>query len=164
MKLISDILKFHDDLDGYFRQHQIALLHFEFGAALDRLLEYEKNLRMHMRDEEEILLPIYAERAEIPRSGGVKLFLDEHEKMLAHVELFKEQTKKLISEDSPDDGLILLLDRESFYKRLTSHHDNREHDILFPMLDQITTDEEKADILNRISAKPRAFAAANPSG
>lgn len=164
MRSISDILKFHDDLDEYFRQHQIALLHFEFEAALERLLEYERNLRTHMQDEEKILLPIYAERAEIPRSGGVKLFLDEHEKMLAHIELFKEQTGKLISEDVPDDGLILLLDRESFYKRLTNHHDNREHDILFPILDQITTDEEKAEILSRISARPKAFAASDASG
>jgi hemerythrin-like domain-containing protein len=159
MKKISDLLKFHDDLDADFREHQVALLHFDFAAALERLLEYEKNLRMHMGDEEEILLPLYAERAEIPRGGGVKLFLDEHEKMLAHVELFKDQTRKLISEEEPEDGLILLLDRESFYKRLTSHHDNREQDYLFPILDQITTDEEKAEILGRVAARPKAFAA-----
>jgi hemerythrin-like domain-containing protein len=152
--LISDLLKFHDDLDVYFRKHQVALLHFDFGRALEHLLEYERNLRAHMGDEEEILLPIYAERAEIPRAGGVKLFLDEHEKLLAHLALFRAQTEKLAEMEHPEDGLILLLDRESFYKRLGSHHDHREHDILYPILDQITTDEEKADILARAAAKP----------
>jgi hemerythrin-like domain-containing protein len=154
--MISDLLKFHDDLDAYFRLHQVALLCFQFGEALEHLREYERNLKAHMLDEEEMLLPIYAERAEIPRAGGVKLFLDEHEKMLAYIELFKEQTEKLATEAEPEDGLILLLDRESFYKRLGSHHDHREHDILYPILDQITTDEEKADILARATAKPGA--------
>lgn len=157
MNLISDLLKFHEDLDDYFQRHQFSLIHFQFSEALEHLLFYEQELRRHMRDEEDILMPIYAERAEIPRGGGIKLFLDEHEKMLAHIELFKEQTKKLASEDSPEEGLILLLDRESFYKRLSSHHDHREHDYFFPILDQITSEEEKASILKRIQARPRAF-------
>lgn len=154
MNAISDLLKFHDDLDVFFRRHQFSLLHFEFAEALKHLEEYERNLRAHMRDEEDILLPIYAERAEIPRGGGVKLFLDEHEKMLAHIVLFKEQTAKLAGEPQPEEGLILLLDRESFYKRLGAHHDHREHDYLYPILDQITTDAEKAEILQRAEAKP----------
>lgn len=158
MNVISDLLKFHDDLDVFFRRHQFALLHFKFEDALRHLEEYERNLRAHMRDEEDILLPIYAERAEIPRGGGVQLFLDEHEKMLAHIALFKEQTAKLVEEAEPEDGLILLLDRESFYKRLGAHHDHREHDHLYPILDRITSDDEKAEILRRAEATPSEFA------
>ncbi|MDM7921439.1 MAG: hypothetical protein QUS14_03985 [Pyrinomonadaceae bacterium] len=157
MKLISDLLKFHHDLDLYFQRHQFALLHFRFGEALEHLLVYERELRRHMRDEEDILMPIYAERAEIQRGGGIKLFLDEHEKMLAHIDLFKEQTIKLVDEESPEEGLILLLDRESFYKRLSSHHDHREHDYFFPALDKITTEAEKVSILDRIQARPSAY-------
>jgi hemerythrin-like domain-containing protein len=158
VKKISDLLGFHDDLDVWFRLHQVALLRFDFAKALEHLLQYESGIRGHMRDEENYLLPIYAERAEIPKSGGVQLFLNEHEKMLAYVRLFNEQTEKLISESEPEDGLILLIDREAFYKRLSSHHNRREREILYPMLDEITTADEKAAILERAEGKPDASA------
>lgn len=154
MRNISDLLQFHHELESHFERHQFALLHFDFEEALRHLDLYETELRKHIADEEEILMPIYAERGDLPRAGGVQLFLDEHEKLLAHLELFREQTKKLAIEKEPERGLILLLDRESFYKRLNSHHDNRERDIFFPILDRVTTEDEKADILARVRARP----------
>ena len=151
MKKISELLNLHLDLDRMFFDHQCSLLRFDFPAALARLEQYSKCLLVHMHNEENVLLPIYAERATIIKAATVQIFADDHDKMRNFIKLFEEQIAKLVSEPHPEAGLILLLDREAFYKRLCSHHDKREHEHLYPALDEVTSDAEKADILSRIT-------------
>lgn len=151
MKTFSDLLDLHRKIDEIFFAHQCSLLRFEFGAALSLLERYESALLRHMRDEEDLLLPLYAERAPTIKAGAPQIFLDDHVKMRGFVDLFKEQTAKLAAEPKPEAGLILLLDREAFYKRLCSHHDKREREILYPELDRMTSETEKLDLLNRLT-------------
>jgi iron-sulfur cluster repair protein YtfE (RIC family) len=152
MNSFAKILEIHTELDEMFLEHQYALLHFDFALALEKLERYESVLLAHMADEEDVLLPLYAERAVIGKGGAVKLFLDEHEKMRNFVRLFAEATASLQTDPEPEPTLLQLLDRESFYKRLNTHHDIRETDILYPALDVITSVEERAEIYKRISA------------
>lgn len=147
----SELLVVHTRLDKMFEMHQFALLHFEFQEALERLKQYDAVLSVHMSHEEEILLPLYAKRAAIEKGGAVKLFLDEHEKMRQHVLLFMQTVEKLPSDPNTEKTLLMLLDRESFYKRLCSHHDLRESGILYPALDDITEADERSEILSRLA-------------
>jgi iron-sulfur cluster repair protein YtfE (RIC family) len=147
----SELLVVHTRLDAMFEKHQFALLHFDFPDALEQLKQYEAVLYVHMSDEEEILLPLYAERVAIEKGGAVKLFMDEHEKMRQHVLLFKQTVEKLQTDPDPEKTLLMLLDRESFYKRLCSHHDLRESGILYPALDNITEMDERSEILGRLA-------------
>lgn len=148
----SDLLAMHTRLDGLFAEHQVALLHFDFDEAVAKLAQYELQLLAHMADEEEVLIPLYAERAEMPKGGAPKLFIDEHEKMRAHITLFAEATEALKTEERPEVKLLMLLDREAFYKRLNSHHDIREREILYPLLDSVTDEAERRMIIARCSA------------
>ena len=150
MKNLADLVQIHRELDDIFAAHQYALLHFDFATALQRLQRYEDGLLSHMKDEEVILLPVYKERGTIVKGGDAKLFLDEHQKMRGWVTFFKEQVARLQCEPHPESDLILLLDRESFYKRLSSHHDRRETEILYPEMDRITSEKEKLEILKRV--------------
>lgn len=134
-----------------FFAQQRALLYFDFDAALSLLERYETGLLAHMRDEEEVLLPIYIQRAHVVKGGNPQLFLDEHEKMRGWVAFFKEQIARLAWEPHPESDLILLLDRQAFYKRLSSHHDKRETEILYPELDRVTSEMEKLELLNRVT-------------
>jgi hypothetical protein len=153
MKSFSKLMDLHREIDDIFFAHQSALLHFEFGQASTLLETYRTALLRHMQDEEDILLPLYAERAEAARGGAPQIFLDDHEKMRGFVELFFEQTAKLAAEPHPESGLLLLLDREAFYKRLCAHHDNRESGMLYPALDEVTSEAEKTDLLSRVMCK-----------
>ena len=54
------------------------------------------------------------------------------------------------SETELDRVLLQLLDREAFYLRLCSHHDRREGDFLYPMLDELLSDKEKHEMLDRV--------------
>lgn len=151
MKKLGELINLHRELDRMFTEHQHALLHFEFGKALSSIERYEAALLAHMRDEEEVLLPVYRRCSDIPKGGDAKIFLDEHQKMRSFVEMFRERTAKLETEAEPETLLLTLLDRESFYKRLCGHHDKREHETLYSVLDDITSDEEKEDLLGRVT-------------
>lgn len=151
MENLSDLLSLHDDLDEMFFAHQSALLHFDFAAALSLLERYETALSTHIRDEEDVLMPIYKERASIIKGGGFQLFLDEHYKMSGFVKLLKEEIAKLVDEPEPEAKLIWILDRESFYKRLCGHHNKRETDFFFPELDRVTSGAEKAELLRGVT-------------
>ena len=151
MKNLSELLTLHNDLDEMFLAHQAALLHFEFDAALSLLEQYETALLTHIRDEEEVLLPVYKERAAVIKGGGFQLFLDEHYKMSKYLELLKDEVAILPNEPNTEAKLIWILDRESFYKRLCGHHDKRETDILYPELDRVTTAAEKSELLSRVT-------------
>ena len=147
----SKLLELHAELDRAFAAHQYALLRFDFDLALKRLHRYESALIAHMSDEERFLLPLYADRASIERGGAVKLFLSEHERMREWVKLFASTIEGLKSEPDPEPLMIKLLDRESFYKRLCTHHDIRESKYLFPALDSITTDDERSAIFKQFA-------------
>ncbi|MBK6751675.1 MAG: hemerythrin domain-containing protein [Acidobacteria bacterium] len=70
MAVISDLMKVHKVIDELFFEHQRALLHFDFEKALRILIAYESTLLNHMADEENILLPVYEERADFPAAGA----------------------------------------------------------------------------------------------
>lgn len=151
MKTLSELLTLHADLDEMFYAHQAALLHFDFESALSQLERYEAALLMHMRDEEEVLLPVYQKRAGAIVGGGINLFLDEHKKMSEFIRLLKTEVAALAGEPHPEAKLIWILDRESFYKRLCGHHDKREREILYRELDRVTTEAEKSELLTRVT-------------
>ena len=150
MVRINDLMKVHRLIDDMFFEHQRALLHFEFEKALTSLEVYESTLIRHMQDEEEVLLPVYAELASLPGAGAAKLLFDDHEKMRGYVESFKEKTARLASEPDIDRALLQLLDREAFYLRLCGHHDKRETEFLYPILEDSLSETEKEMLLSEI--------------
>lgn len=154
MTYIKDLERVHVLIDEIFFDHQKALLHFEFEEALSLLEMYESILIRHMQDEELILLPVYSERAAFSGAGSPKHFFDDHAKMRSYVELFKEKTGGLEYEQDIDKALLQLLDREAFYRRLCSHHDKRETDFLYPILEKILSDDEERKLMSRIDLDP----------
>ncbi|MBK8467534.1 MAG: hemerythrin domain-containing protein [Chloracidobacterium sp.] len=164
MTYIKDLKNVHILIDEMFFDHQKALLHFEFDKALTLLEMYQTTLIRHMQDEELILLPVYADRAKYSGAGAPKLFFDDHEKMRSFVELFIETTAELKREPDIDKALLQLLDREAFYTRLCSHHDRRETEFLYPILEEILTDVEKRDLLAQIDLSAEARICPTPAG
>lgn len=150
MSTFDQLLDLHKEIDAVFFAHQCSLLHFDFETALSTLGQYESLLLRHMQDEEDHLLPLYAERAPFEKAGAPQLFWDDHTKMRAYVEQFREQTIKIAEEPHPEESLLLLLDRESFYKRLCTHHDKREREHLYPALNSICTESESTEIMTRV--------------
>ena len=146
----QDVLALHRELGEMFFRHQRALLDFNFRGALERLERYESALLEHMRDEEEVLLPLYAERATPERGGRADFFLLEHAKMRRHLTHFREQLPRLAELPEPSRALLKLLDQETTYKHLVEHHDLREERHLYPALERVTTEAEREELLGRV--------------
>ena len=143
MKSFSDLLKLHQQLDELFFEHQRALLCLDLNRASRMLNGYEANLLAHIHDEEELMIPLYRERAKAPVGGAAEIFLGEHDKLRQYLVLFKEEIAKLAAADDLERGVLFLLDSQHLFKRLLVHHDNRERKMLYPLLDGVTTEHER---------------------
>ena len=143
MRSFSDLLTLHEQLDERFLEHQRALIRGELGTALSRLKTYESQMLAHIRDEEELLLPLYEARAEAPVGGSAEIFRNEHRKIRDYLELFRAEFARLVNATDRERAIIFLFDSETTFKRLLRHHDTRERKFLYPLLDQITSESEK---------------------
>ena len=158
MKSFSDLLAVHRELDDLFFEHQRALIRGELEDAFARLTLYETALLDHMQDEEQLLLPIYVSRAEMPLGGTGEIFLNEHIKIKHYLELIKAEYPKLMQSKDLERAIIFLLDSETTFKKLLVHHDTRERKILFPLLDQVVTDDEKQSLFSKLRTTLRVNA------
>ncbi|HUE80642.1 MAG TPA: hemerythrin domain-containing protein [Pyrinomonadaceae bacterium] len=150
MKSFSDLLMLHKQLDELFFEHQRALIRGELETALEKLEAYESKLLDHIWDEEEVLIPIYGDRAEAPLGGSAEIFLNEHRKIREYLNLFKAEFTKLFAANEFERAVIFLLDSETTFKRLLVHYDTRERKFLYPLLDQVTTEQEKLSVFERL--------------
>jgi len=149
------LLDIHKALKELFLQHQEALLDGDLTRAGKRLDEFEGRLLHHIREEEELLLPVYERAGAIP-GGPPALFTGEHKRMQELLAGFKQVLSSL--EQSPDGrkrGILWLLDRQATFKNLMEHHDLREANILYPALDRVTSEAERREILARCGTSSR---------
>jgi len=152
MKSFNDLLLIHRQLDAQFLEHQRALIRGNLVAALSHLEQYEKRLLDHIKDEEEILLPVFEIRVTPPVGGTTEIFRNEHIKIRDYVALLKAEVPKLSKAKDREQAVIFMLDSETTFKRLMVHHDNREHKFLYPQLDEVTSEAERAEIFQQLSS------------
>jgi iron-sulfur cluster repair protein YtfE (RIC family) len=153
MNSFSQLLEIHKQLDELFLEHQRSLLRLDLMAASDALEAYTIELFAHMQDEEEWMIPMYRERAEI--------FLGEHDKMRQYLLLFKEELTKMAEVEDLERAVIFLLDSQHIFKRLLVHHDTREKKMLYPLLDQVTTEQERESLFALLKLPPVITVAAS---
>lgn len=144
----------HEWLDELFLAHQTALLSLELREARRCLDSYEDNLRLHIKDEEELLIPTYGARASDIPGGAVEFFTGEHKKIFRFLAEFHEMLTPLRNQKTLrlKHAIIRLLDREAMYKGLLQHHHAREHNVLYPWLDWLTSEAEREKLLAQCSS------------
>jgi hemerythrin-like domain-containing protein len=149
------LLDIHKALQELFLQHQEALLDADLMRAGKRLEEFEGRLFDHIREEEELLLPVYERAGAIPGGPSV-LFTGEHKRMQELLAGFKQALSSLKQDPGGRKrGILWLLDRQATFKNLMEHHDLREATILYPALDRVTSEAERRDILARCGTNRR---------
>ena len=149
------LLDIHKVLKELFLQHQESLLDGDLTRGAERLEEFERNLLRHIRDEEDLLLPVYV-RAGAITGGPPVLFTGEHKRMQELLAGFKQTLSSLAqTPDGRKRGILWLLDRQATFKNLMEHHDLREANILYPALDRVTSEAERREILGRCGPSSR---------
>jgi hemerythrin-like domain-containing protein len=154
MTSFSDLLELHRHLDDLFMEHQRALLRLNLERASEILEQYERELLAHIRDEEACLLPLYRQRAIAPTGGAPEIFEGEHDKLKQFLVLFKAELKKLRTVEDLERGVLFLIDSQHLFKRLLVHHDTREKKMLYPLLDEVTSEAERKRIFQQLELRP----------
>jgi hemerythrin-like domain-containing protein len=164
----SDLLRVHQQLDDLFLEHQRALMRLDLSRAASLLGEYEAQLLAHIRDEEDVMIPLYRQRAAAPIGAAAEIFLGEHDKIRQFLALFKAEIEKIKKSDDIERGALFLIDSQHLFKRLLVHHDTRERKMLYPLLDEVTTERERQRLFalfellpteNQTTSKSRAAVA-----
>ena len=154
MHSLLQLLDLHRNLDEMFLLHQRALLRADPVSASERLHEYAEALGRHIRDEEDLIIPLYGERVEPDTAATPEIFFNEHHKLRSYVDLFKAEMPKLMQSQDIERDTLWLLDSQNTFKRLLVHHDVREKRYLYPKLDEVTTPAERAELFSRLTLRP----------
>jgi hemerythrin superfamily protein len=68
----------------------------------------------------------------------------------ASINLFKQEITKIKESDDVERGVLFLIDSQHLFKRLLVHHDAREQKILYPLLDDVTTESERERLFQQL--------------
>lgn len=138
--------EYHTELEALFARHQAAVVERRFDEARRLLLHYRGAVAAHAQEEELELLPVLRAYAGDVPGGTQEIFRKEHAKLVAMID------EALETMGPPGSGgttgqVIALLELEAHYKNLFAHHVLREHNVLFPTLDRVIGEPERARIL-----------------
>jgi len=152
---ISDLNDFHTYLNQMFLEHQIAIMNDELENAYTRLRFLLKLIKMHISDEEELLIPVYEKliRPE-PPGGAIRFYLREHKQILRNLNKFVLNLKEWLANLPGQIDIVRQFDSYYKFKELLDHHDSRERVFLYRLLDQKLSPKEKYVILDKIRMNP----------
>jgi hemerythrin-like domain-containing protein len=155
MNSFNDLLDVHRELDELFFRHQRALMRIEIDHAEELLRQYERDFLAQLRDEDEEMLTMYEERVDPQAGADVDIFRTEHDKLRQLLGVFAAEVGKIRRMDDQERGVLLLIDSQNVFKRLLIHHDTRKKKMLYPLLDEVTTEAEREELFARLKRRER---------
>ncbi|MBD3297130.1 MAG: hypothetical protein GF341_00590 [candidate division Zixibacteria bacterium] len=143
----------HSELDEMFLRHQEGLIAGRLSDALQRLDRFERLLLLHMRHEEQQLLPAFeAQRSQQDEPPGLpaEVYVLEHKKICERLSEIKQPLVELQEQGQPSPrDLIAMLDLECGFKQLLDHHNRREHNLLYPDSDKLISEDKRMAMLEQ---------------
>jgi hemerythrin-like domain-containing protein len=156
-------MKRHPGLHALSQHHHFALIQSLFirrarqqpparrAAALRRMAEkflqfWEKNGRLHFREEEEILLPAYARHVALESDPDAMRMLADHAAIRARI----EQLRELLEAEQPVEATLAEL------ARMLNDHVRLEENRVFPRMEKTFSEQELSALgkrLTRLHAK-----------
>ena len=91
--------------------------------------------------EEEILFPLFESKTGMKDDGPTQMMRREHEQMRKLIKSLQEKMKK---EEQGDE------DQEAALIECLAQHNRKEESMLYPMIDQLMTAEERQAVLSKI--------------
>jgi iron-sulfur cluster repair protein YtfE (RIC family) len=137
----------HAELERLFDSHQRAVLEGNVGTALAVLKTFQDELCDHIDYEEKTLLPLFAEEGGETEGATLAIFQAEHRKLREQADKLARKTQALFASSDLMGSIIALMDEEAWFKGLFHHHVLREKNLLFPRLDERTTEEQRERLL-----------------
>lgn len=147
METAKTILDFmgedHDRLDGIFKEFSNAE-NFARDKAKSLFHNFKIGLQRHIVWEEEILFPLFEDKTGTRESGPTAVMRMEHREIKDFLEKIHDNLNNNALTDDLRDGLISVL---------TGHND-KEEGILYPWIDDSTSQEEKEEMFVKMKNLP----------
>jgi hypothetical protein len=150
IRLTEVVTRCHNQLDDLFLLHQEAVILGKFDEALQLLKCFKELHHLHMRFEDEQLIPELDGIDDLGR-WPASLYSAEHAKVQSLMERTVTRLQSLgespVSRQATRRQIIDLLDDEKSFKGLCEHHQEREESGLLPELDSQTGDRWRATVI-----------------
>lgn len=134
----------HDRLDGLFQSFQ-ALKRSDAAKARAAFKEFKFGLQRHIVWEEELLFPLWEEKTGLSDGGPTFVMRHEHRRIGEQLEAIHRK----VAEENPDSD-----QEEQALTTLLASHNLKEERVLYPSLDQVTTEEERGTIFQKMAQIP----------
>jgi iron-sulfur cluster repair protein YtfE (RIC family) len=134
----------HDRLDRLFKTFQ-ECKRSNCSLALRSFMEFRSGLQRHIVWEEDVLFPLWEEKTGIKDGGPTTVMRAEHRQIVERLEAIHRKVH-VHDPDSDQDEKALLA--------LLGSHNMKEERILYPSIDQVTTQEERDTVFQGMERIP----------
>ena len=144
-KLISEFFEQdHDRLDELFKTFQ-KFKRSDFAKAKEAFKEFKFGLQRHIVWEEDILFPLWEENTGMSDGGPTFVMRAEHRRIGQHLEAIHDK----VAEQNPESD-----QEEQILMDLLGSHNMKEEWVLYPSIDQVTTQEERDAVYRNMKQIP----------
>ena len=134
----------HDHLDAFFQSFQTLKRH-DFAKAKEAFKQFKFGLQRHIVWEEDLLFPLWEEKTGMSESGPTFVMRAEHRQIGEQLEAIHQKVADQ-NPDSDQEELALL--------NLLGSHNLKEERVLYPAIDQVTTQEERDAVYRKMEQIP----------
>jgi regulator of cell morphogenesis and NO signaling len=134
----------HDRLDELFKRFQ-QLKRVDYPQAKRYFREFKFGLQRHIIWEEEILFPLFEQKTGMTNGGPTFVMRQEHRLIGKHLEAIHDKVK-IMDPNSNDDEQALL--------NVLFAHNQKEEQILYPMIDRSVNDSERTKVFETMQSLP----------
>ena len=134
----------HDRLDGLFESFQQQKRQ-DFAKAKKAFAEFKAGLQRHILWEEELLFPRWEENSGMAEGGPTQIMRSEHRLIRDCMEAIQSELERETPDRDGDEQRLL---------ELLKPHNMKEERILYPSMDQVIREEERAAIYQAMKGIP----------
>jgi regulator of cell morphogenesis and NO signaling len=133
----------HDRLDILFRDY-LKLKSLHFAKAKENFVAFKHGLERHIAWEKDVLFPLFQKKTGIIE-GPIVVLEEEHRQILRILERINLKVQRNdASSNRLEHDLIVIL----------GHHNVKEENVLYPVLDHLLTVDEKTDLFLKFQNIP----------
>ena len=144
---MTTILEFmsvdHDRLDNKIRMYGTEKL-VDIERAENIFLFFKSELERHIIWEEDILFPVFERKTSNKDAGPTSVMRMEHIQIKDHLQKIQRKLRAKKIQDPCGEEVALF--------KLLESHNQKEENILYPEIDNLTSEQEKDQMIKRISA------------
>jgi iron-sulfur cluster repair protein YtfE (RIC family) len=134
----------HDRLDELFKTFQ-RLKRSDFAKAKEAFQAFKFGLQRHIVWEEDLLFPLWEEKTGMSESGPTFVMRHEHRQIAQQLEAIHDKVAEQNPDSEQEDQALL---------NLLGSHNMKEERVLYPSIDQVTSEEERETVFRNMDNIP----------